>query len=142
MLMKIERNMINIMDNENKEIVERFPLRLVREPTAFTSSDPKEMYNNLLIYSVGHSQAENSPHPPPPAEMHIFQCVNVRARDVVETLKARMMGKRNHNQPSPQDQFGRVKMDMMAPPYEEVESEHILGPRMIQAQLEEVEETR
>jgi hypothetical protein len=27
MLMKIERNMINIMDNENKEIVERFPLR-------------------------------------------------------------------------------------------------------------------
>jgi hypothetical protein len=36
MLMKIERNMVNIMDNENKEIVERFPLRLVREPTAFT----------------------------------------------------------------------------------------------------------
>lgn len=141
MLMKIERNMINIMDNENKEIVERFPLRLVREPTAFTSSDPKEMYNNILIYSVGHSQSENSPHPPPPAEMHIFQCVNVRARDVVETLKSRMLGKRNHNQPSPQDQFGRVKMDMMAPPYEEVESEHILGPRMIQAQLDEVEET-
>ena len=36
MLMKIERNMINIMDHENKEIVERFPLGLVREPTAFT----------------------------------------------------------------------------------------------------------
>jgi epidermal growth factor receptor kinase substrate 8 len=41
----------------------------VREPTAFTSSDPKEMYNNILIYVVGHPPTES----PIPAEMHIFQ---------------------------------------------------------------------
>ena len=33
--------MVNIMDHENREVVERFPLNLVREPTAFTSNDPK-----------------------------------------------------------------------------------------------------
>ena len=47
------------------------------------------MYNNILIYVVGHPPGELSPSP---AEMHIFQCVNVRARDVVEDLKAFMHG--------------------------------------------------
>ena len=41
MLMRLERKMVNIMDHENKEVVERFPVHLVREPTAFTSNDPK-----------------------------------------------------------------------------------------------------
>ena len=41
MLMRLDRKMVNIMDHENKEVVERFPIHLVREPTAFTSSDPK-----------------------------------------------------------------------------------------------------
>ena len=39
--MRLDRKMVNIMDHENKEVVERFPIHLVREPTAFTSSDPK-----------------------------------------------------------------------------------------------------
>ena len=39
--MRLERKMVNIMDHENKEVVERFPVQLVREPTAFTSNDPK-----------------------------------------------------------------------------------------------------
>jgi hypothetical protein len=39
--MRLERKMVNIMDHENREVVERFPLHLVREPTAFTSTDPK-----------------------------------------------------------------------------------------------------
>ena len=82
--------MVNIMDHENKETVEQFPLGLVREPTAFTSNDPKEMYNNILIYIVGHPRGEMSAIP---AEMHIFQCVNVRAREVVEDIKAFMSGK-------------------------------------------------
>lgn len=90
MLMKVDPNSmgVNIIDQENKEIVERFPLDLVREPTAFTSNDPKELYNNILIYIVGHPPEES----PTPAEMHIFQCNNVRARDVVEDLKNYMAG--------------------------------------------------
>ena len=68
--------------------MERFPIQLVREPTAFTSNDPKEIYNNILIYIVGARPEES----PTPAEMHIFQCVNVRSRDVVEDLKHFMSG--------------------------------------------------
>merc|ERR1719458_1887795 len=90
MLMKLDRGMVNIMDNENKETVERFPIQLVREPTAFTSNDPKEIYNNILIYIVGPRPEES----PTPSEMHIFQCVNVRSRDVVEDLKHFMNGVR------------------------------------------------
>merc|ERR1719411_1807869 len=92
MLMKLDCGMVNIMDHENKEIVERFPIQLVREPTAFTSNDPKEIYNNILIYIVGPRPEES----PTPAEMHIFQCVNVRSRDVVEDLKHFMNGARKH----------------------------------------------
>ena len=88
MLMRIDRKMVNIIDQENKDIVERFPLELVREPTAFTSNDPKEMYNNILIYIVGQPQDESDS----PAEMHIFQCNNVRAREVVEDIKGYLVG--------------------------------------------------
>merc|ERR1712012_536692 len=92
MLMKLDRGMVNIMDHENKEIVERFPIQMVREPTAFTSNDPKEIYNNILIYIVGPRPEES----PTPAEMHIFQCVNARSRDVVEDLKHFQNGARKH----------------------------------------------
>merc|ERR1712018_499430 len=92
MLMKLDRGMVNIMDNENKETVERFPIQMVREPTAFTSNDPKEIYNNILIYIVGPRPEES----PTPAEMHIFQCVNARSRDVVEDLKHFQNGARKH----------------------------------------------
>ena len=62
MLMRLDRKMVNIMDHENKEVVERFPIHLVREPTAFTSSDPKvrrgisqrveTMYRQYPPYSI------------------------------------------------------------------------------------------
>ena len=47
--MKLERKMVNIMDHENKEVVERFPVHLVREPTAFTSTDPKVFITLILL---------------------------------------------------------------------------------------------
>ena len=39
----------------------------------------QEMYNNIVIYIVGHPPEES----PSPNEMHIFQCVNVSARLVL-----------------------------------------------------------
>lgn len=139
MLMKIDQNMINIMDNENKEVVEKFPLGLVREPTAFTSSDPKELYNNILIYIVGHPPTES----PIPAEMHIFQCVNVRAREIVEDLKASMSGKRLTHLPhrtGPRNReeadFGEIKMSDLVSPYEDADSERAAGSHMMQANLD------
>ena len=71
------------------------------------------------------------------------QPYEVMARDVVENIKIRMTGKRNgsngHNGHNG-DQFGRLKMDSLTAAYEEVEAE--IEPRMLEAQLEEVDETR
>jgi len=122
MLMRLDRKMVNIMDHENKEVVERFPIHLVREPTAFTSSDPKEMYNNIVIYIVGHGAEDNMS----PNEMHIFQCVNVSARDVVEDLKAFKQGRYRLAEKSPQ-----ISPNPMKPGFEGSQ----VSPRM-HAQLE------
>ena len=44
--------MVNIMDHENKEVVERFPINFVREPTAFTSNDPKVILDPRVCFSL------------------------------------------------------------------------------------------
>merc|ERR1712241_161272 len=126
MLMKLDRGMVNIMDHENKETVERFPIQLVREPTAFTSNDPKEIYNNILIYIVGARPEES----PTPAEMHIFQCVNVRSRDVVEDLKHFMSGasKRGRSGGRHTPDYPEIKMGDLSP-YEE-SLERVQEPRL------------
>ena len=101
------------------------------------------MYNNILIYVVGHPPSES----PIPAEMHIFQCVNVRARDVVEDLKSCMAGKNRNPQHQQRpggrhnSEFSEIKMGDLASPYEDAETERGVGPRMMQAQLE-ADETR
>merc|ERR550532_1567532 len=134
MLMKLDRGMVNIMDNENKETVERFPIQLVREPTAFTSNDPKEIYNNILIYIVGARPEES----PTPAEMHIFQCFNVRSRDVVEDLKHYMNGAKKHrnsHQGRHSPEFQGVIGDLS--PYEEsLESRPDKGPNETRLQAQ------
>lgn len=124
MMMRLEKRMVNILDQENREVVERFPLHLVREPTAFTSNDPKEMYNNIVIYIVGLPPQENNNN----SEMHIFQCVNVSARDVVEDLKALKSGRFRNSDKSPQVSPGNP--DLSPGSYDAQSS-----PRM-QAQLE------
>ena len=58
MLMRLDRKMVNIMDHENKEVVERFPIHLVREPTAFTSSDPKVGFI-IINFGVGFISVKN-----------------------------------------------------------------------------------
>lgn len=45
--------------------MERFPLPMIREPTAFTNSNPGELYNNIFAFIVH------------PVEMHIFQVTNL-----------------------------------------------------------------
>ena len=93
------------------------------------------MYNNILIYVVGHPPAES----PIPAEMHIFQCVNVRAREVVEDLKSFMSGKKSRA--GRNSDFAEIKMGDLNSPYEDAEAERAVGQRMMQAQLE-ADETR
>ncbi|XP_018303652.1 epidermal growth factor receptor kinase substrate 8 isoform X2 [Mycetomoellerius zeteki] len=88
MQLRLERNWVLIMDNETGAIMERFPASLIQEPTAFTSRDPMEMYNNILVFTVADDSGSNQR-----AEMHIFQCQSVSAQDLVEDLKMLQMGK-------------------------------------------------
>ncbi|XP_011874773.1 PREDICTED: epidermal growth factor receptor kinase substrate 8-like [Vollenhovia emeryi] len=88
MQFRLERNWVLIMDNETGAIMERFPAALIQEPTAFTSRDPMEMYNNILVFTVADDSGSGQR-----AEMHIFQCQSVSAEDLVEDLKMLQMGK-------------------------------------------------
>ncbi|CAD6244137.1 GSCOCG00013264001-RA-CDS [Cotesia congregata] len=88
MQLRLERNWVLIMDNETGAVMERFPAALIQEPTAFTSRDPMEMYNNILVFTVGDDSGSGQR-----AEMHIFQCQSISAQDLVEDLKMLQMGK-------------------------------------------------
>ncbi|RLU23216.1 hypothetical protein DMN91_003419 [Ooceraea biroi] len=88
MQLRLERNWVLIMDNETGAVMERFPASLIQEPTAFTSRDPMEMYNNILVFTVADDSGSGQR-----AEMHIFQCQSISAQDLVEDLKMLQMGK-------------------------------------------------
>lgn len=52
--------------------MEKFPVSLIQEPTAFMSHDPMEMYNNILVFIVGEER-----QPGLHSEMHIFQVCSI-----------------------------------------------------------------
>ena len=57
-----------------KQEVEMFPLSLVHDPTSVVSDDKKDVYNNILLFTVlEDSKKRNSGSNP--SEMHLFQCV-------------------------------------------------------------------
>jgi len=101
MLLRLDAGWVTIVDFENGEIVERFPMILIHEPTAFTSKDPKDLYNNIFIFVVG----EDPVHHDPP-EMHIFQCVGISSEAVVEDLKMFMAG---HMRPAREERGERER---------------------------------
>jgi hypothetical protein len=51
--------------------VERFPLSLVHDPVSVVSDDKKDIYNNIILFTVLQDNKKNSSTP---SEMHIFQC--------------------------------------------------------------------
>ncbi|XP_071524692.1 epidermal growth factor receptor kinase substrate 8-like isoform X3 [Panulirus ornatus] len=90
MLLRLDKKWVYIQSHENGDVVEKFPMELIREPTAFTSDDPKELYNNIFIFVVAEDPKRNYQNP---TEMHIFQCLRISAKDVVEDVKLFMSGK-------------------------------------------------
>lgn len=91
MQLRLEKKWVVIIDYENGDVVERFPMTLISDPTSYTSHDPRELYNNILVFIVHEDPKNKSQHSP--AEMHIFQCVRVSAQEVVDELKMFMTGK-------------------------------------------------
>ena len=54
--------------------VELFPLDLLHEPTSVVSDDKKDIYNNILLFTVLEDPRKKL-ITGTPSEMHIFQCV-------------------------------------------------------------------
>ncbi|KAE8749059.1 hypothetical protein FOCC_FOCC004227 [Frankliniella occidentalis] len=88
MQLRLDQNWVLIMDFESGDVMERFPVNLIQEPTAFTSNDPMEIYNNILVFIVGDEKTSNSR-----SEMHIFQGQSISAQELVEDLKLLRSGK-------------------------------------------------
>ena len=93
--------------------MERFPAGLIQEPTAFTSRDPMEMYNNILVFTVSDDSCSGQR-----AEMHIFQCQSVSAQDLVEDLKMLQLGKLVRAGGSPRGPRGHIPPPPALPPPE------------------------
>lgn len=49
-------------------------MNLIADPTAYTSNDPRELYNNILVFIVREDPKSKNPNQ---SEMHIFQCARV-----------------------------------------------------------------
>ncbi|XP_034240088.1 epidermal growth factor receptor kinase substrate 8-like isoform X2 [Thrips palmi] len=101
MQLRLDQNWVLIMDYESGAVMEKFPVALIQEPTAFTSNDPMDIYNNILVFIVGDEKTSNSR-----SEMHIFQCQSISAQELVDDLKNLRMGKaplarRTRNIPPP-----------------------------------------
>lgn len=80
---RLDQSWVLIMDYETGVVMERFPVSLIQEPTAFMSNDSMEIYNNILVFIVGDERQLNNSQ----SEMHIFQCQTISAQDLVEDLK-------------------------------------------------------
>lgn len=89
MVLRLRRDSI-VVEDENGEVVESFPIELVTEPTAHISKDPRDLYNNILLFIVREDRRNKSAAG---AEMHIFQCVRVPANDVVDDIKGFLQGR-------------------------------------------------
>uniref|UniRef100_A0A0A9Y009 Epidermal growth factor receptor kinase substrate 8 n=1 Tax=Lygus hesperus TaxID=30085 RepID=A0A0A9Y009_LYGHE len=99
MQLRLDKNLVLIIDNETGDIMEKFPAALIQEPTAFSSTDPMEIYDNILVFIVGDDRPNSH------SEMHIFQCQKTSAQEIVEDLKQLRLGKplnhRGHIPPPP-----------------------------------------
>ncbi|XP_032524752.1 epidermal growth factor receptor kinase substrate 8-like isoform X2 [Danaus plexippus] len=87
MQLSLEGQWVLVMDYETGSIMERFPASWVHSPTAFTSPEPAELYNNVLAFVVEAPESGGSPAGAR-RELHIFQCHDVGAQALVEELNA------------------------------------------------------
>ncbi|KAK0398600.1 hypothetical protein QR680_002666 [Steinernema hermaphroditum] len=102
MLLRLKPQMISVED-ENGDPVEQFPMDLVRDPTAHISDDPQDVYNNILLFVVREDHRGAHRQPPNPTEMHIFQCLRVSAREVVEDIEHYIHGEYTKVRPGRRD---------------------------------------
>lgn len=85
-----------IVDRSNGDELERFSLDLVYEPTAIFKDDKREIYTNLILFTVLDDPRKRSG----PSDMHIFQSIAnpltnqaTKAQDIVDEIQAAKEGR-------------------------------------------------
>jgi len=78
----VESKHIVVIDKTTGAEMERFPLEQVVDPTARMNRDGRDVYKNILIFSVLGERGRQTD-----SEMHIFQCISVAAQRVVDEIK-------------------------------------------------------
>ncbi|KAI0228914.1 Epidermal growth factor receptor kinase substrate 8 [Lamellibrachia satsuma] len=81
--MQVESRDLVITDRQTEEEMERFPLSLISDPTAIVNEDRRDVYNNILLFTIMGDNYQRTP-----SEMHIFQCKSISAQNIVEDLRA------------------------------------------------------
>ncbi|KAL5006255.1 hypothetical protein ScPMuIL_015061 [Solemya velum] len=80
-VMVIDHKHVVIQDKATGEELERFPVDMVHEPTAILKNDRREIYNNLVLFSI-----MDDPRKRGSADMHIFQSISSPAQDIVDEI--------------------------------------------------------
>uniref|UniRef100_A0AC35U7H6 SH3 domain-containing protein n=1 Tax=Rhabditophanes sp. KR3021 TaxID=114890 RepID=A0AC35U7H6_9BILA len=88
MILRLTPNLV-VIEDENGDLVEKFAMDLVCEPSAHQSNDPQDMYNNILLFIVKQDRSIRNGNP---TEMHIFQCTKVSAEDVANDMIMYLQG--------------------------------------------------
>ncbi|VDN03415.1 unnamed protein product [Thelazia callipaeda] len=89
MVLRLRPTIVSVED-ENGDLVEQFPMELITNPTAHLSTNPRDVYNNILLFIVKEDKKRGRSLNP--TEMHIFQCNRVSANDVADDIKAFLSG--------------------------------------------------
>ncbi|PIO64871.1 variant SH3 domain protein [Teladorsagia circumcincta] len=117
LVLRFRQNGVTVED-ENGDLVEQFPLDLIEQPTAHVSSDPRDTYNNILLFIV--REDTRNKRSATPTEMHIFQCNRVAATEVADDLQWYIRGQfkkvRNGRRNSGPVQPHRVPSDFLQYP--------------------------
>ena len=78
-----------------------FPLSLVNDPTSVISDDKKDVYNNILLFTVlddkdsTNNKKKSKDTTGLPSEMHIFQCTRTHSAEIVDEIYRAKEGRRN-----------------------------------------------
>lgn len=81
------KQVVQILDHDSKSVIENFPIDWIGQPTPFKNTDPMEMYNNIVVFTVEPPPSKSSSRAAS-KEMHIFQCRNVDANTLCDYLLA------------------------------------------------------
>ncbi|XP_071100187.1 epidermal growth factor receptor kinase substrate 8-like isoform X3 [Haliotis cracherodii] len=80
----VERRALVVLDKSTGEELERFPMECIVDPTAVFKNDRREVYNNLILFTVVEDHRRKSGQ----GDLHIFQSISVASQEIVDEILA------------------------------------------------------